>query len=131
MASLGPWQRLRPAGYTLASTLVSFGGILNGLDTGSIGGITAMEQFSDTFGVITPTDRGFTVSLIMLAGVLPSLFAGQLADRFGGLKIIALGAIMFVVGCILQGASSHLSMFLVGRSVAGFGQGMWLGNVSV
>lgn len=90
-----------------------------------------MPQFADTFGTITPIMRGFTVSLIMLAGVLPSLVTGQLADRYGRLPIITIGALLFLAGVVLQASAFQLSMFLVGRGLAGFGQGLWLGNVSV
>ena len=58
-------RRFKPAGYTTAAVVISTGGLLNGLDTGSIGAVTAMQQFADAFGVLAPTMRGFTVSLIM------------------------------------------------------------------
>ena len=125
------WQRWKPAGYTTASVLLSTGGLLNGLDTGSIGAVTSMHQFADSFGVLTPTMRGFTVSLIMLTGALPSFFTGQLADKFGRLSVSFIGALSFLVGVVLQISTEKLSAFLVGRAVAGLGQGIWLGNIVV
>ena len=124
-------QRMKPAGYTLAATIISIGGILNGFDTGSIGAITSMKQFADSFGVLTPTMRGFTVSLIMLTGAVPSVFAGQLADKWGRLSISGIGAFTFLFGVLLQIASENLKLFLVGRAIAGLGQGLWLPNVIV
>lgn len=130
----------------IASVLVSLGGILNGyvaihvvnlclyhssFDTGSIGAVTEMKYFSSTFGELTPTMRGFTVSLIMLTGAVPSFFAGQLADRYGRLSIVMAGALVFATGAVLQGAAYQLPMFLVGRALCGFGEGLWLSNVSV
>lgn len=125
------WQRLKPAGYTIAAIIVSTGGILNGMDTGSIGAVTSMRQFADAFGVLTPTMRGFTVSLIMLTGAAPSLFAGQLADKWGRLNVSCAGALAFLLGVILQIVTEQLKIFLVGRAIAGFGQGIWLGNTVV
>jgi MFS family permease len=117
--------------YVLASLTVSLGGFLNGYDTGSIGAITTMPRFNQSIGHLSPSLLGFTVSLIMLTGALPSVFAGQLADRFGRLKIIIAGAALLGVGAVLQGSANSLPQFLVGRALAGFGQGVYLSNVSV
>ncbi|EOO03405.1 putative mfs sugar transporter protein [Phaeoacremonium minimum UCRPA7] len=117
--------------YLLASVLISNGGLLNGLDTGSIGAITNMAQFAESIGELSPFLLGFTVSLIMLTGSVPSIMAGHLADKFGRLKTILLGAILFGIGVILQGAAGTLAQFLVGRAVAGLGEGVYLTNVSV
>lgn len=124
-------KRLRAEPYVLASLLISLGGVLNGYDTGSIGAVTVMPFFENTFGILSPIMRGFTVSLIMLTGAAPSLFAGQLADYYGRLPIVCLGAAVFVIGAIMQGAASHMPTFLVGRGLCGLGEGLWLSNVSV
>lgn len=100
-------------------------------DTGSIGAITIMPSFEATFGVLSPIIRGFTVSLIMLAGAVPSVFAGQLADRFGRLPIVCLGATVFVIGAIMECVATGLPLFWVGRIACGLGEGIWLSNVSV
>lgn len=117
--------------YVVASMAISLAGLLNGLDTGSIGAITAMSQFRDSVGHLSPSLVGFTVSLIMLTGTIPSVFAGHVADRFGRLKVVLAGAIVFLIGVILQGTSSTLPQFLFGRALAGSGQGIFLSNVSV
>lgn len=90
-----------------------------------------MPYFEKTFGVLSPMMRGFTVSLIMLMGAVPSFFTGQLADRFGHLRIVLLGAVIFAVGVILESSASKISAFLVGRAFCGIGEGLWLTNVSV
>jgi len=90
-----------------------------------------MPFFEKDIGDLSPILRGFTVSLIMLTGAFPAMFAGRLADKFGHLRIIMGGAICFMIGTALEGAASKLAMFLVGRAVAGLGEGFWLTNVSV
>jgi MFS family permease len=72
--------------YVFAAITISLGGLVNGLDTGSIGAITGMKQFERSIGYLSPFLLGFTVSLIMLTAAIPSVFAGHLADRFGRLK---------------------------------------------
>ena len=121
----------RPPRYMLSSLAVALGGLLNGLDTGCIGPITSMPQFHEDIGKLSPGLLGFTVSLIMLAGGFPSVFAGHIADRFGRLKTIGAGAFLFLVGTAIQGAASQLSMFLVGRAVAGLGEGVCLSNITM
>ena len=75
--------------------------------------------------------RGFMVSLIMLMGAVPAFFAGQLADRYGQLRTIMVGSTIFTIGAILQGTAFTLPVLLVGRALAGLGEGFWLSNVSV
>lgn len=120
-----------PPGYVLASLAISLGGLINGYDTGSIGAVISMSQFEATIGALSPTLVGFTVSLIMLAGAVPSVFAGWLADHHGRLKTILLGSMLFCVGALLQGTAYGLPQFLLGRTVAGLGEGVFLSNVSV
>jgi len=100
-------------------------------DTGSIGAITTMPYFQKIYGVLSPTIRGFTVSFIMLTAAVPSLFAGHLADHYGRLNIVMAGALVFAAGSVLESGSSSLPMLLVGRALAGCGEGLYLGNLNV
>lgn len=117
--------------YVLASLAASLGGFINGYDTGSIGAVTSMPQFTATIGPLSATMTGVTVSIIMLAGAAPSVLAGWLADRHGRLRTIMAGAVVFALGAVLQCAASSLPQFLAGRIVAGLGEGVYLSNMSV
>jgi len=128
---MAPSIRFSVPRYVLASVAISWGGFLNGYDSGAIGGITAMDQFTASIGRLSPSLLGFTVALIMLTGALPSVVAGHLADRYGRLRIIAVGAVLFAVGALLQGSASSLAQFLVGRAVAGAGEGVYLSLMAV
>ncbi|KAI1766319.1 general substrate transporter [Hypoxylon sp. FL1150] len=121
----------RPRRYFLAALYISMGGFLNGYDTGSIGSITEMPYFQRTIGILSPSMRGLTVSFLLLAGALPSLFAGLLADRFGHLRIVLSGALFFTVGAGLEAGAVNLAMLLVGRAMVGAGEGLYLGNLNV
>ncbi|KAI9740217.1 MAG: hypothetical protein M1834_004795 [Cirrosporium novae-zelandiae] len=90
-----------------------------------------MSYFETTFEKLSSVMRGFTVSLILITGALPALYAGHLADRLGRTYAVAVGALVFAVGSALQGGSSELPMFLVGRGLAGIGEGLWLSNINV
>ena len=90
-----------------------------------------MPQFAQVFGVMSSEMRGFTVSFLLLMGAVPAFFAGQLADRFGYLRIVLAGASVFCVGSALQASAMNMPMLLVGRALAGLGEGLWLTNVSM
>ena len=90
-----------------------------------------MPAFEKTFGDLSPAMQGFTVSFVMLMGAVPAFFAGRLADRYGHVRVVMTGALVFTLGAVLQAAASWLPMLLIGRAFAGWGQGLWLTNVSV
>jgi hypothetical protein len=50
------------------------------LDTGTIGPVTAMSAFTDSFGPLSSTTHGLIVSAILLGGTFTGLFAGNIAD---------------------------------------------------
>ena len=100
-------------------------------DTGSIGAVTEMPYFLAQFGDLSPLMRGITVAMIMLTGIFPSFFVGQLADRYGRLAIISTGALIFAIGGIMQACASTLAVFNVGRALYGLGMGTWLSTLAV
>jgi MFS family permease len=117
--------------YIWASIGISLGGLLNGYDTGAIGAVVTMRQYQDVIGKLSPTLLGFTVALIMLTGSLPSVFAGHFADKYGRLKVLMSGGIIFAIGTILEASAYNLSQFLVGRALAGLGEGVYVSIMSV
>jgi sugar porter (SP) family MFS transporter len=101
------------------------------MDTGTIGPVTTMSSFIDTFGEFSSTMHGVIVSSILLPGALAALIAGILADRYGRTRMIAIGSIVFGIGAALETASFRLAMFIVGRLVKGVGEGIFLSTVYV
>ncbi|VUC25256.1 unnamed protein product [Clonostachys rosea] len=125
------FDKLMP-NYVTAAIALSFGGLLNGYDTGSIGAIVHMEQFKLSMGGnMSAFITGITVSTIMLTGIIPALFAGHLADKYGRLRLIAPGALVFGIGALLQATSTKLPQFIIGRAISGAGQGVFFGNITV
>ncbi|OQO05685.1 hypothetical protein B0A48_09778 [Cryoendolithus antarcticus] len=125
------FERLKPAGYTAASIILSAGSLLNGFDTGSIGAVTVMPQFVEVMGPQPPTIIGLTISIILFGGAFSSPFAGQLANRYGHPRVIAAGAAAFASGSILQASALSLGQFIAGRLVAGLAEGIYLGLLNV
>lgn len=74
-----------------------------------------MPSFRATIAFLTPTMRGLTVSFLLMMGVVPSLFAGLLADKYGHMRIVLAGAVSFTIGATLEAGAINFAMLLVGR----------------
>lgn len=126
----------------LMCAFASFGGIFFGFDSGYISGVMGMPYFINLFtGLPIPPDsepenspirKAFTlpawkkslITSILSAGTFfGALIAGDLADWFGRRTTIILGCGIFIIGVILQTASTALGLLVAGRLIAGFGVG--------
>ncbi|KAI3340658.1 sugar transport protein [Ustulina deusta] len=114
-----------------ASVISALNALVFGLDTGTIGPVTTMASFKDTFGALSPTLHGIVVSSVLLPGAVTALITGVLADRYGRTRIIAIGSLVYGVGATLEAASMWLAMFIVGRLLKGVGEGLFLSTVYV
>jgi MFS family permease len=66
---------------------------------------------------------GWAVSALMLANIIGTVLAGRTADRAGPRRPMALGALVFALGCAVAGAAPVWPLFLVGRFAQGLGVG--------
>jgi sugar porter (SP) family MFS transporter len=124
----------------LMCAFASFGGIFFGYDSGYISGVMGMNYFIHLYtGLPIPaadadkaTLAAFTlpawkkslITSILSAGTFfGALIAGDLADFIGRRTTIIIGCLIFIVGVILQTASTALSLLVAGRLIAGFGVG--------
>jgi len=118
----------------------AFGGIFFGYDSGYISGVMGMEYFIHLLTGLDPPPAGATadekayftlpswkkslITSILSAGTFfGALIAGDLADFIGRRITIIAGCFIFIVGVILQTASSSLGLLVAGRLIAGFGVG--------
>ncbi|CAG8949940.1 hypothetical protein HYFRA_00004271 [Hymenoscyphus fraxineus] len=113
---------------------VAFGGILFGYDTGTIGGILAMDywkrQFSTGYEVggvpdVDAAQTSLIVSILSAGTFFGALFAAPIADWIGRRWALIFSAgVVFNLGVILQTASTQIPMFVAGRFFAGLGVGL-------
>jgi sugar porter (SP) family MFS transporter len=71
------------------------------------------------------------VSSILLSGAISGLFAGNVADVYGRATAFVTGGIIFGIGAAIEAGAQSLAMFIGGRVIAGFGEGLFLGNLTV
>ncbi len=64
-------------------------------------------------------------AIFMYVYAVGQLITGVLVDRYGGLRVISCGGIIFGVGCILFPITSILPMMYLSRALMGFGCSMF------
>ncbi|KAK9465654.1 general substrate transporter [Lipomyces arxii] len=119
----------------LMCAFAAFGGIFFGYDSGYISGVMGMNYFVTLYTGLDPAttpSADFTIpswkkslitSILSAGTFFGALIAGDLADYFGRRITIIAGCGIFIVGVILQIASTALGLLVAGRLIAGFGVG--------
>ncbi|KFY31838.1 hypothetical protein V493_00751 [Pseudogymnoascus sp. VKM F-4281 (FW-2241)] len=115
--------------YTLACC-ASFGALLFGMDSGTIGGVLTMPTFKAKYGIEDLDDKAAAdlnsniVSTLQAGCFAGSLIGSYIADTIGRKPGQLLCAVVALIGCVLQAASAgHLVPLYFGRFIAGLGTG--------
>ena len=110
-------------GYLLA--IAGLGGLLYGVDFGVI---AAASPYIKALGLFTDAELSWIVGAVLFGGIVSSLSAGMLAERFGRKRLIVASAAIFLVAIPVVCLSEHLLWtMLLGRVL----QGMSAGYMSV
>ncbi|KAJ7661540.1 monosaccharide importer [Mycena polygramma] len=122
----------------IMSAFAAFGGILFGYDTGTIGGVIAMQDWLNTFGAFDPTgtlgkdtqgmflrtsDKSLVVSILSAGTFFGALLAYPMGDMVGRKWGIVASCVVFSLGVGLQ-LDTKWATFVVGRVIAGLGVGL-------
>ncbi|KAI1744389.1 general substrate transporter [Xylaria scruposa] len=127
----------------LICAFAAFGGIFFGYDTGWMGGVLAMPYFIRLYTgleydfetkmpttvdlehfVIPSSTASLFTSILSLGTFLGALVGGDISDFIGRRPTIIGGCLVFIVGCILEIASTNQEvLFVFGRLIAGAGVG--------
>jgi MFS family permease len=74
---------------------------------------------------------GAIVSTFSGGAVFGALLGGEAMDRLGRKPTVQMGAVICLLGAILQAAASNLAMMLIGRIIAGGAVGLMSMSVPV
>ncbi|KAJ6579571.1 monosaccharide importer [Mycena vulgaris] len=122
----------------IMSAFAAFGGILFGYDTGTIGGVIAMQDWLNIFGEFDPTgvlgtktqgmylrtsDKSLVVSILSAGTFFGALLAFPMGDMVGRKWGIVASCVIFSLGVGLQ-LDTKWATFVVGRVIAGLGVGL-------
>ena len=112
----------------LLCAFASFGGIFFGYDSGYINGVTGSAVFihnieGSAAKALTGPHQSLIVSILSAGTFFGALIAGDCADLIGRRTTIIIGCAIYIVGVVLQIASSGLGLIVAGRLIAGLGVG--------
>ncbi|GME78171.1 unnamed protein product [[Candida] boidinii] len=90
-----------------------------------------IEHFANKDPATTPSDefvmaswqKSLITSILSAGTFFGAIIAGDLADFIGRRTTVITGCGVFIIGVILQTASSTVALLVVGRLIAGFGVG--------
>nr|POF15457.1 sugar transporter stl1 [Quercus suber] len=98
---------------------------LFGYDQGVFGGVIVTDNFLTTLGVVGDTSLQGTITAIYDVGCFFGAIAAYfIGDWLGRKKTILLGTTILSIGAILQITSYSVAQMIVGRIVAGVGNGI-------
>jgi MFS family permease len=105
--------------------------LLFGYDQGVMSGIISAPAFTSAFPEVKDDDtyEGFVVSIYAVGCFLGACFIFLFGDKLGRRKSIFLGAIIMIVGVVIQVASVPVgggatAQFIIGRCITGIGNGI-------
>ncbi|CAE7219659.1 hypothetical protein PTNB85_09979 [Pyrenophora teres f. teres] len=105
--------------------------LLFGYDQGVMSGIISAPAFTEAFPEVESSSsyEGFVVSIYAVGCLLGACFIFVFGDKLGRRKSIFLGAIIMIVGVIIQVATvppsgGATAQFIVGRCLTGIGNGI-------
>lgn len=102
----------------------SCGFLLFGYDQGVLGGLIENESFQTTFNRPSQMVIGHITATYDLGCFSGAILCMMYGDRIGRRQSIVLGCLILIVGAVLQTAAFSVAQMIVGRFVAGVGNGM-------
>jgi sugar porter (SP) family MFS transporter len=99
----------------------ALGGFLFGFDSSVING--AVDPIQDQFG-LSESLTGFAVASALLGCAVGAYLAGRLADRYGRIPAMLVGAVLFLVSAIGCGLAIGVVDLIIWRLVGGLGIGI-------
>ncbi|MWB99677.1 sugar porter family MFS transporter [Agromyces seonyuensis] len=114
----GKSLRARAIGLAVAAAV---GGFLFGFDSSVING--AVDSLEADFG-LNDFITGFVVAIALLGCALGAYLAGRMADRWGRLRVMFIGAIMFFVSSLGAGLAFAAWDLALWRVIGGIGIGI-------
>ncbi|ORY27105.1 putative hexose transport-related protein [Naematelia encephala] len=116
--------------YVLTAT-ACMGGFLYGYDSGVMGGILALKSFKTSFNLLDlnatelANQSANIVAMLQAGAFFGSLLVGPISDRWGRKPCLMAGAVIFIIGSIMQVVSApHVGLLMGGRVIGGLGVGV-------
>ncbi|KAF4308520.1 Sugar/inositol transporter [Botryosphaeria dothidea] len=114
----------------VVSIVATTGFLLFGYDQGVMSGIIGAAPFNDYFEETkdNKTYQGFVTAIYEVGCFFGAIIMLVIGDRLGRKKGIIAGAIIMIVGVVIQVSAvkpyNHMAQFIIGRTITGVGNGM-------
>jgi MFS transporter, SP family, sugar:H+ symporter len=108
-------------GVVRISAVAALAGFLFGYDSAVINGAVSAVQKEFNVGAAS---LGFAVASALLGAAAGALSAGRIADHFGRLTVMRIGAVLFLISAIGTGFAPNLWVLIIFRIIGGLGVGM-------
>ncbi|RSL47611.1 hypothetical protein CEP54_013302 [Fusarium duplospermum] len=92
-----------------------------GFDGAMMSGLQAVPAWDSYFNSPRGSILGLLNAILALGCIVATPFISVVGDRWGRRMGIFFGAVVMLIGGVIQGACVHISMFLISRFVIGFG----------
>jgi SP family sugar:H+ symporter-like MFS transporter len=103
------------------SIAAAVGGFLFGFDSSVING--AVDSIQQNFE-LNEFLKGFVVAIALLGCAVGAIVAGNLSDRWGRLRVMMLGAVMFLVSSVGSALTFSVPDLILWRVIGGIGIGI-------
>lgn len=97
---------------------------LFGYDQGVFGAFLGNENFIKTFNNPNSTLQGHITATYDLGCFLGAILTMWLGTKWGSRTVVLTGCVVLILGAVMQTAAYHVPQMIVGRFVAGVGNGM-------
>ncbi|ANB11002.1 glucose-inactivated glycerol proton symporter STL1 [Sugiyamaella lignohabitans] len=135
-----PWFDSNPEGFFklkgsrliwATAILSSLGFSMIGYGNALMGGIINEEPFKQRFDYPSSSEIGFITAIYGVGAFVGSILTSLVGDSFGRRKSIAIGAIVMILGSLVQSSAITLRSLSVGRFVSGTGLGFLNSTIPV
>ncbi|KAH8734635.1 general substrate transporter [Ilyonectria robusta] len=115
------WSKAQLFVYAF-SVVGFFCSTMNGYDGSLINNLLQNKWFKETYNIENDgLWAGIVSSMYQIGGVVALPFVGPSIDGFGRRVGMLIGALIIIVGTIIQGTSNSMGQFMGGRFLLGFG----------
>ncbi|KAI0894276.1 hexose carrier protein [Annulohypoxylon nitens] len=104
---------------------------LFGYDQGVFGGLLDNESFVRVFDHPNAILRGHITATFDLGCFITAMLTMWWGNKLGSRRNILFGCVILIIGAILQSAAYSVAQLIVGRLIAGFGNGMITASIPV
>lgn len=98
--------------------------MLFGFDLASMTGVLGTVAYTDYFGVVGGTGQGAITCAMPIGSLFGALGSSFLADKYSRRTAIQASCVIWIVGSVLQAASTNIALLVVGRVIGGVAVGI-------